>query len=271
MVNGSSESAPLFRLGLIGYPLGHSFSADYFNSKFKELNIPGEYDLYPLEKVKDFLTLIAKDRTVRGLNVTIPYKQSVIPYLDELSEDAEGIGAVNVITVSRSNKADLKYRLKGYNTDWKAFRDSLIPYLNDGMNKALILGTGGSSRAVAYALKTLGLNVDFVSRKKRKSTEESKCYTYEELTEEIVKDHLLIVNTTPLGMYPNTGDRPPIPYEALTADHLCYDLIYNPERTSFIKACSEYGAGVKNGLEMLHLQAEGTWKIIQDSLNEKPS
>lgn len=269
MVNGSPESATLFRLGLIGYPLGHSFSAGYFNSKFKELNIPGAYYLYPLKKVEDFLTLIANDRTIIGLNVTIPYKQAVMPYLDELSEDAERIGAVNLITVIRNNESDGKYYLKGYNSDWTGFRDSLLPYLNDGMDKALILGTGGSSRAVAYALKTLGRKVDFVSRQKRESSEESTYYTYEELSEDIIRDHLLIINTTPLGMYPNTDACPPIPYKALTEEHLCYDLIYNPASTAFIKACSGNGAKVKNGLEMLHLQAEGTWKTIQETLNDK--
>lgn len=270
MVN-EPKPAPLFRLGLIGYPLGHSFSADYFNSKFKKTGIPGEYDLYPIADIENFITLIEKEKIIRGLNVTIPYKTSVIPYLDELSEDAAAIGAVNVVTVSRDEKDGENFHLKGYNTDWYGFMESLRPHVTPNMKKALILGTGGSSRAVAYALRNLGIDYDCVTRSKATDNlNGSRYYTYGELNDGIIKEHTLIVNTTPVGMFPDINARPAIPYEALTPGHLCFDLIYNPARTAFINAAEQAGAQVKNGLEMLHLQAEGTWTIIKRLLEQNP-
>lgn len=271
MVNESSD-APLFRLGLIGYPLGHSYSAEYFNSKFKELNIPGEYNLYPIADVKDVLTLLEKDRKIIGLNVTIPHKQTILPYLNELSEDAREIGAVNVVTARRDTESCDKLYLKGYNTDWIGFRNSLRQLLREDVTRALVLGTGGSSRAVAYALRRLGIKVDFVSRSRKHSLPDgARVCTYDELDENDIKAHLLIVNTTPVGMYPHTDERPQIPYEALTPEHLCFDLIYNPDETEFLKASAKAGAKVKNGLEMLHIQADETWKITQGIIENLPS
>lgn len=239
--------------GLIGKKLGHSFSADFFNEKFRNEGLDEVYRLFPIPSVDDVTELIHSHPSLKGLNVTIPYKQQIVPLLDFVSEDAARIGAVNVVKVIK--KWD-KIFLEGYNSDWIGFRDSLQPLLSPEMRKALVLGTGGASRAVAYALESLGITVTKVSREKKEGT-----LLYDELTPDIIREHLIIVNTTPLGMWPDIDTGPPLPYNAMTPSHLCYDLVYNPDETLFMKKSNQYGAVVKNGLEMLHLQAIAAWNI----------
>ena len=239
--------------GLIGKKLSHSFSADFFNKKFAEEGIDATYHLLPLETIKDFPGLLQSNPEIKGLNVTIPYKEEVIPYLTELSEEAREIGAVNVIKFIEE-KNNLK--LVGYNSDCIGFRDSLQPLLRKDIEKALILGTGGASKAVSYVLNNLGIDFKFVSR-----TPKEGQLTYEDLDKQIMKDHLLIINTTPLGMFPDIKSCAPVPYEELTERHICYDLVYNPGETEFLKRSAKYGAITKNGLEMLHLQALAAWNI----------
>lgn len=237
--------------GLIGKKLGHSYSADFFNKKFKEETINAEYRLFPLENISLFPLLIKEYPELRGLNVTVPYKQEVMGYLSGLSKEAEEIGAVNVVKINPTNNT-----LIGYNSDVYGFEKSLRPFLNPHITSALVLGTGGASKAVVYVLKKLGIKVTLVSRDKSKGD-----LTYDQLTKEILSGNLLIVNTTPLGMYPDVSSYPPIPYEYITPDHVCYDLVYNPEKTEFLRRCEENGAKIKNGLEMLRLQAERSWEI----------
>ncbi len=241
--------------GLIGYPLGHSFSAKYFAEKFEKENLDEQYCPFPLKGINELEHLIESNNSLNGLNVTIPYKESVIPYLDELSADALAIGAVNVIKILRSDNREKPY-LKGYNTDWEGFSLSIFPLLTGKEKKALVLGTGGASKAVTYALSQLGIKSTLVSRKLREGVT-----TYEKLDSSIMEESLLIINTTPVGMFPNTDEAPLIPYGLLTPDHICYDLVYNPLETEFMKRCGSMGARTKNGLEMLHLQAELSWKI----------
>lgn len=242
----------MVNLGLIGRRLGHSYSADYFSEKFRREGIEGVYRLYPLEEIGDLRGLLDSHPEIDGLNVTIPYKGSVIPLLDSVSEDAASIGAVNVIDILRDH--DGTRRLHGYNSDWKGFADSLIPMLDAKCRKAIVLGTGGASKAVSYALKRLGIDVLKVSRTPAGKGDGTLAYSA--LTPEIIAESRIVVNTTPLGMYPDTETKPDIPYEALTHEHICYDLVYNPEETAFMKECSIHGARVKNGLEMLHRQAD---------------
>ncbi len=241
--------------GLVGYPLGHSFSEKYFTEKFSRENIDETYRLFPLSDIKDLEGLLNMHTNLNGINVTIPYKQSVLPYLDSLSDDASAIGAVNVVKIDRPNKRE-KPKLKGFNTDWEGFSRSLIPLLHDKIRGALVLGTGGASKAVIYALKRLGINTVCVSRQQKEDV-----ITYDQVDDKVITENLLIVNTTPLGMYPNTDGSPDIPYGLLTSSHLCYDLVYNPLETKFMKQSKSMGAVVKNGLEMLYLQAELSWKI----------
>lgn len=238
--------------GLIGFPLGHSFSQKYFRKYFEENNIEAEYDLYPLNTISEFQELI-KQKEFTGMNVTIPYKTQVMQYLDELDATAAEIGAVNVIKFSRK---DGKTTLKGYNSDAIGFKNSLLPYLKKGHRKALILGTGGASKAVLYVLKQLGIETTYVSR-----TASEGVLSYEQLNQEIIEDNLLIVNTTPLGMHPKVDACPAIPYEYLTENHLIYDVIYIPETTLFMQKAAERGAVTVNGMEMLYGQAIAAWKI----------
>lgn len=244
------------KYGLIGYPLGHSFSQRYFSDKFKHEGIDAEYSLYPLENIQSFPSLLEENKNLVGLNVTIPYKESVMSYLDELSEEGEAIGAVNVIKIERESG---KLSLKGFNSDFVGFTKSLKPLLRPDVKKALVLGTGGASKAVCYALRKLNIDYVLVSR-----TPATGMISYSQLNEAIMGDNLLIVNTTPLGMFPHTYQCPPIPYDLLTPNHVCYDLVYNPEVTEFMKKSAEQGATVKNGLEMLHLQADRAWEIWTD-------
>lgn len=239
--------------GLLGYPLGHSFSRNYFNNKFEAEDIDAEYINFEIPDINMLMEVISEYYNLNGLNVTIPYKEQVIPFLDELDEDAANIGAVNVIKIIHKNN-DLI--LKGYNSDVVGFCDSISPLIKPHMKKALILGTGGAAKAVCYGLKKLGIESQFVSRKKTENT-----MTYPEINKDIIDEHHIIVNTTPLGMYPNVDDCPDIPYELLTEKHLCYDLLYNPDETLFMKNAKGYGATVKNGLEMLLLQAFVSYEI----------
>ena len=239
--------------GLLGYPLGHSFSRNFFNNKFEAEDIDAEYLNFEIPDINMIHEVISEHYNLKGLNVTIPYKEQVIPFLDELDEDAANIGAVNVIKIIREN-GDLK--LKGYNSDVIGFCDSIAPLLKPHMKKALILGTGGAAKAVFYGLKKLGIESQYVSRKKS-----DLAIAYTELNEEILNEYHIIINTTPLGMYPNMDESPDIPYELLNEKHLCYDLLYNPDETLFMKNAKAQGATTKNGLEMLLLQAFAGYEI----------
>jgi shikimate dehydrogenase len=235
--------------GLIGYPLTHSFSPAYFQAKFAQLGVDAAYKAFPLKIIDELPHLLAAHADLRGLNVTIPYKQAVIPYLRELDETAAKTGAVNCIAITGG-------KLKGYNTDVTGFLLSLRPLLRHCHRHALVLGTGGAFRAVTYVLDQLGISWQLVSRNKAFGA-----LTYEDVTPAIIKAHTLIINTTPLGMYPDVDAAPSIPYEALTSQHLLYDLIYNPPETRFLSLGKAQGATIKNGLEMLHLQADASWEI----------
>ena len=240
--------------GLIGFPLGHSFSQDYFNRKFDAENISARYLNFEIPDIGDFMEIVSQYPMLSGLNVTIPYKQQVIPYLTAIDPVAEQIGAVNVIKIERTKGGNPTF--VGYNSDVVGFSDSIAPMLNEKRCRALILGTGGAAKAVEYALQNLGVATTFVSRTKREGM-----LTYEELTPEVMVQNLVIVNTTPLGMYPHTEECPDIPYDCITPEHLCYDLLYNPDVTLFMRKAQERGAEVKNGLEMLLLQAFEAWLI----------
>ncbi|MBM6865497.1 shikimate dehydrogenase [Bacteroides caecigallinarum] len=242
------------RYGLIGYPLGHSFSKNFFNEKFHSENIDAEYVNFEIPTIEDFNKIIKANPTLCGLNVTIPYKEQVIGYLDELDKDAAAIGAVNVIKIERIKG---KTRLTGFNSDVMGFTQSIESLLEPHHKKALILGTGGASKAINYGLHKLGLETKFVSRSKRNEN----TITYDDITPEIMEEYKVIVNCTPTGMYPKADECPNIPYDLLTPEHLLYDLLYNPDTTLFMKNGSDRGAIVKNGLEMLLLQAFGAWDI----------
>lgn len=242
--------------GLIGFPLGHSFSCKFFNDKFAAENIDAEYINFELPDIGDLMEVFAEYPTLSGLNVTIPYKEQVIPYLNNLDEEAAAVGAVNVIKIVRTEKDEDDFTLCGYNTDVEGFRLSIEPLLTPLRKKALVLGTGGASKAVVHALRTLDVEPQLVSRSRRHGV-----ITYADLTPEVMADHKVIVNTTPLGMYPHTDECPDIPYELLTPEHLCYDLVYNPDVTTFMRRAQEHGAEVKNGLEMLLLQAFASWRV----------
>ena len=245
------------KYGLIGYPLGHSFSRGYFNEKFKAEGIDAEYLNFEIPSIIEFNQVIEENPDLCGLNVTIPYKEQVINYLDELAPDARQIGAVNVIQIIRQSKG--KVKLVGHNSDVIGFTQSIEPLLKPSHRKALILGTGGASKAVRHGLASLGIEPTYVSRTPKDPT----FLTYEQLTPEVMASHTVIVNTTPVGMYPKVDHCPDIPYDLLTPDHLLYDLIYNPDETLFMKRGKAQGATVKNGLEMLLLQAFAAWEIWQ--------
>ena len=242
------------KYGLIGYPLKHSFSIGFFNEKFKSEGIDAEYVNFEIPEINDFMEVIEENPNLCGLNVTIPYKEQVIPFLDELDKDTAKIGAVNVIKIIRTPKRKIK--LVGYNSDIIGFSQSIQPLLQPYHKKALILGTGGSSKAIYHGLQNLGIDSVFVSRTKKEGM-----LTYEELTPEVMAEHTVIVNCTPVGMYPKVDFCPAIPYELLTPNHLLYDLLYNPNITLFMKKGEEHGAVTKNGLEMLLLQAFAAWEI----------
>ena len=271
--------------GLIGYPLGHSFSRKFFTEKFAKEGIDAQYLNFEIPSIEEFPEIIKNNPELRGLNVTIPYKQQVMQYLDEISEEAKAIGAVNVVRIERpspqpspimgretmrnaGNKPDglpikgdmsegLRGSLIGYNSDVIGFVESIRPLLKAHHKKALILGTGGASKAIRYGLEEkLGMETLFVSRKAHEGM-----ITYEKVTAEVMREYEVIVNCSPVGMYPHVDECPALPYEAMNENNLLYDLVYNPLETLFMKKGAEQGATVKNGLEMLHLQAIASWKF----------
>ena len=238
--------------GLIGYPLSHSFSKKYFTEKFAREGITdAHYELFEIKTIAEFPALTQSQKLLVGLNVTIPYKQQVMPYLDHLDEVAEKIGAVNTIKFGKNGEKS------GHNSDYYGFRGSLEKWLNGtNIKDALVLGTGGASKAVFIVLQDMNIAPQLVSR-----TGSAKALSYNDLRQKSLSDYLLIINTTPLGMTPKPESFPDIDYRQLTSDHYCYDLVYNPEETTFMKKAAAQGAKTKNGLEMLHLQAEKSWEI----------
>ncbi len=237
------------QFGLIGKSLSHSFSKIYFENRFQRESDNGtSYHNYPLEKIEDFISLL-DEVDISGLNVTIPYKESIIPFLDELSLEAKAIGAVNTIQFKNGKKI-------GHNTDYIGFHNSIKPFLENTMECALILGTGGASKAVVYALKQIGIKCLCISRSPVKNQ-----LSYEDLNEFVIKHHLLIINTTPLGTSPNIKECPTIPYQFISEKHLLVDLVYNPEETLFLKKGKEKRAMTLNGKSMLVHQAEAAWNI----------
>lgn len=239
--------------GLIGYPLGHSFSVAYFTRKFREEGIGAIYRNFPLEDISEFEQLIRGAPELAGLNVTVPYKEKVVPYLDALGVTARSIRAVNTICICRREE---RMALIGHNTDIAGFRQSLEEHLGPQHDAALVLGTGGSSRAVRYVLNELGIPFKPVSRSRGEGV-----LGYDELDGHTVLNHRLIINTTPLGMHPHVDSLPGIPYDAVTPGHLLFDLVYNPEKTRFLAMGEKQGAAIVNGYDMLVYQAEASWKI----------
>ncbi len=236
--------------GLIGYPLGHSFSRKFFTEKFEKEGIDAQYLNFEIPSIEEFPEIIKNNPELRGLNVTIPYKQQVMQYLHNISEEASAIGAVNVVRVRDGH-------LTGFNSDVIGFVNSIRPLLKPHHKKALILGTGGASKAIHYGLeKKLGMETLFVSRTAREGM-----ITYDDITPETLQAYHVIVNCSPVGMYPHVDECPALPYEAMNENNLLYDLVYNPLKTLFMKKGAEQGATVKNGLEMLHLQAIASWKF----------
>lgn len=240
------------KYGLIGFPLGHSFSISYFNQKFADEGIDAKYENFEIPTIDALPEVLDSNPNLRGLNVTIPYKQKVISFLDSISPEARSIGAVNVIRVTHEGNKTL---LKGFNSDVIGFTKSIEPMLEKIHKKALILGTGGASKAVDFGLKSLGLETVFVSRYQRPGTVQ-----YENITPDVIKEYNVIVNCTPCGMYPHSEECPNLPYEAMDNHTILYDLIYNPDETLFMKKGAEHGANTKNGLEMLLLQAFASWE-----------
>jgi len=243
------------KYGLIGYPLGHSFSISYHNQRFADEGINARYFNYEISSIDQLPEILTQNPELKGLNVTIPYKEKVMDFLDYISPEARAIGAVNVIKVERSG-SDIT--LKGYNSDVIGFTQTIEPMLEPHHKKALILGTGGASKAINYGLRSLGLETVFVSRYERPDT-----IQYDKITPEVVREYNVIVNCTPLGMFPNIDTCPDLPYDALDSHNILYDLIYNPDETLFMKKGAERGAQTKNGLEMLLLQAFASWEFWQ--------
>lgn len=240
------------KFGLIGKDISYSFSRNYFKNKFEVENvIDASYENFDIETIDVFNSKLKQQPDIKGFNVTIPYKESIIPYLDKLNKKAKAIGAVNTIKISKKGK------YVGYNTDFYGFKKSLKPHLKPHHKKALILGTGGASKAIAYVLKNLDIKFVFVSRNPSNKNE----IAYSELTDKIIKKHTIIINCTPVGTHPNINACPEIPYSSIKQKHILYDLIYNPEETKFLSTGKLQGATVINGYRMLELQAEKSWKI----------
>ena len=238
------------RFGLLGRNISYSFSPGYFREKFRTHGIEDcSYEIFDIPDLHDFAALLSKYPDLRGMNVTIPYKEEILPYLHYLDPEAQKIGAVNTICIS-------KQRLEGYNTDVLGFRASLKPLLNAADAAALVLGTGGASKAVVHGLGQLGISCRLVSR-----TPATGQLSYSQLDRQIMEAHSIIINCTPLGTYPKIEVSPPIPYQYLNDSHLLYDLIYNPKQTEFLKRGAAIGARTKNGLEMLELQADASWEL----------
>ena len=242
----------LNKYGLLGKSLAHSFSKDFFTQFFNENNLPAVYDLIELASMQNLTSFFNEEiKAYRGLNVTIPYKEHVLPFLDEIHEDAMAIGAVNTIKVHESG------RTIGYNTDAFGFHQSIKPFLNLNHHRALLLGTGGASKAVAHILEKIGLEVFYISR----TPKGKKTYGYSAINENMISSCKLIVNCTPLGMYPNMNETIVFPHQYLTNDHLVIDLIYNPEQTLFLQNAAEQGSTILNGKTMLQQQALKSWDI----------
>ncbi len=240
------------KLGLLGKNIAYSFSRTYFKKKFEDEKITNTtYENFDIETISLFPSIIKETSNLKGLNVTIPYKEVVIPYLDKINKKAKKIGAVNTIKITKKGK------LVGHNTDCYGFKKSIEPFLKPHHKSALILGTGGASKAIAYSLKKLGIVYQYVSRKQS----EGIGFTYDSLTEDAIKKHQIIINCTPLGTFPNIEDCPNIPYQAITDKHILFDLIYNPDETKFLKLGKQNNAVTINGLNMLRLQAEKAWSI----------
>ncbi len=243
--------------GLIGYPLGHSFSKEYFTRKFEKESLADcFFELFPLIKIDQFNHLIQSQLSLKGLCVTIPYKQSVIPFLHSISDEAKNIGAVNCIQM-------LPGGLKGHNTDVVGFEQSFIPHLKPHHNKALVLGTGGASKAVQFVLNKLSIPFLIVSR----VPAGNQCIGYNKIDKELLEEYTVIINCTPLGMYPNEDALPPLPYQNLSSQHYLYDLIYKPAETKFLQQGKQTGATIKNGYDMLIIQAEENWRIWNGIVN----
>lgn len=239
--------------GLIGNPVEHSFSEKYFTEKFKHEKIIATYKTFKLNSITEFQGLVQKEKNLKGLNVTIPYKEKIIPFLDEVESQAKNIGAVNTIKFENGKRI-------GYNSDVFGFMKSLFPLLEKQHTHALVLGTGGASKAVIHALHSLGVEHKSVSR-----TPQEKQFGYEDLNREIILDYRLIINCTPLGTYPNVNESPNIPYKYLTPQHLLYDLTYNPVITQFLANGQQQGCKIFNGQKMLEYQAERSWEIWNNS------
>lgn len=238
------------RFGLLGYPLSHSFSQRYFTDKFLQLGLSDcIYENFSLSSLAELAAVLETKKDLHGFNITIPYKKQVIAFLDDASEVVKAIGACNCVSIKNGKRT-------GYNTDVVGFEQSLLPFLKGYHKNALLLGTGGASAAVEYVLKKLGIGVQYVSR-----TASSGSISYRDVTEAILSTHHLVINTTPLGMYPNVNECPDIPYSFLTPQHHLYDLIYNPAETRFLSMGKAQGASIQNGQEMLILQAEESWRI----------
>lgn len=243
------------KYGLIGYPLGHSFSIGFHNQRFADEGIDAKYINFEIKDIDQIIEVLGQNPELKGLNVTIPYKEKVLPFLDYISPEARAIGAVNVIRVLHEGT---KIVMRGYNSDVIGFTQSIEPMLESHHKKALVLGTGGASKAVSYGLKALGIEPVSVSRYERPGT-----IQYESITPEVVHEYNVIVNCTPLGMFPKTGECPTLPYDALDESNILYDLVYNPDETLFMRKGAAQGAQVKNGLEMLLLQAFASWEFWQ--------
>lgn len=239
------------RLGLLGKDIDYSFSKGYFTAKFEAEKLAFTYENFDIEDISLFPNLLNDNPNIFGLNVTIPYKEQIIPYLDKLDKKAKKIGAINTITINS------KKELKGYNTDCYGFKKSIKPHLKKHHKKALILGTGGASKAIAYTLKKLNIKFDYVSRTSKSGIK----FTYEGLTLDDINSYTIIINCSPVGTHPNTNSCPNIPYDGITNKHLLYDLIYNPEETKFLRLGEMQGAETLNGLKMLEFQAEKAWRI----------
>lgn len=244
------------KYGLIGFPLGHSFSAKYFNNKFEKESISAEYLNFEIENISSINDILAQHNELKGMNVTIPHKESVIPFLSSLSTDAQKIGAVNTIKVEKNVETN-EYSLIGYNTDYIGFKNSISPLINSKIHsKALVLGTGGASKAITHALDEMNIEWIYVSR-----TRGEKRIAYKDVDASLMNSHNVIVNCSPIGTYPNIDECPDIPYEYITENHLLYDLVYNPSETLFLRKGKQNGAITKNGAEMLELQALAAWDI----------
>lgn len=243
------------KFGLVGRNISYSFSRGYFADKFEKESLRHSYVNFDLQSIEELDYIIRNTPNLKGLNVTIPYKEEVIPILDDLNKRARKIGAVNTIRITRYQK------LIGYNTDYYGFKNSLQPHLKKHHKRALILGTGGASKAIAYALKKLKIQYDYVSRTEKEGVK----FLYTDLTEDIISSYNIIINCTPIGTYPDVNECPDIPYDAITERHILYDLIYNPEQTKFLSCGDIKGATTINGLEMLKLQAEKSWDIWNKS------